>query len=93
MATNKLLENVDLKSEVGIAAALEASRLAEKYGKDFFTGEDLTLILGIGLSNARNLMRKETFPTITVGNRKVVSAISFCLWTITNPGVWATKSL
>ena len=42
--------------EQGVAAALEAKRLSEKYGKDFFECEDLIKILGVGRDNVRNLM-------------------------------------
>lgn len=75
-----------IKSEYGVAAAIEAKRLAEKYGKDFFDSEDLIKILGVGKNNVRQLFSSETFPTIVLGNRKVVSAISLSFWALTASG-------
>ena len=69
--------------EQGAAAALEAKRLSEKYGKDFFECEDLIKILGVGRDNVRNLMRSKGFPAKTIGNRKVVSALAFATWACT----------
>jgi len=66
--------------EQGVAAALEAKRLSEKYGKDFFECDDLIKILGVGRDNVRNLMRSRDFPAKTIGNRKVVSALAFATW-------------
>ena len=74
----------NLVSEIGVAAAIEAKRLAEKYEKDFFDCEDLTNIMSIGKNNIRELMKSEDFPTIEVGNRKVVSVIAFAMWAINN---------
>ena len=73
---------ISVNSELGVAAALEAKRLAEKYGKDFLSCEDLTLIMGLGTNNVRQLLNSMDFPTINVGNRKVVSVIAFALWSI-----------
>ena len=73
-------DEFDLLMEQGVAAALEAKRLSEKYGKDFFDCEDLIKILGIGRDNVRNLMRSKDFPAKTIGNRKVVSALAFTTW-------------
>ena len=66
--------------EKGAAASLEAKRLSEKYGKDFFECEDLIKILGVGRDNVRSLMRSSDFPAKTIGNRRVVSAIAFAMW-------------
>lgn len=63
-----------------IAAAFEAERLANKYGKDCFDSEDLQTILGVGRNNARELMRSKHFPTLNIGGRKVVSAIALAVW-------------
>lgn len=63
-----------------LAAALEAERLANKYGKDCFDSEDLKTILGVGRNNARELMRSKSFPTLNIGGRKVVSAIALAVW-------------
>ena len=63
-----------------LTVALEAERLANKYGKDCFDCEDLQTILGVGRNNVRNLMRRANFPTLTIGGRKVVSAIALAHW-------------
>ena len=73
---------VNINSELGVAAALEARRLAEKYGKDYLNCEDLVSIMGIGKNNARQLFNSSSFPTIEVGNRKVVSVIAFAFWSL-----------
>jgi len=73
---------VNINSEFGVAAALEARRLAEKYGKDYLSCDDLVSIMGIGKNNARQLLNSTTFPTIEIGNRKVVSVIAFALWSL-----------
>jgi len=71
-----------VKSELGVAAALEARRLAEKYGRDYLTCDDLTEILGLGMNNVRHMINSEDFPVIEVGNRKVVSVIAFAYWQV-----------
>lgn len=71
-------------SENGVAAALEARRLAEKYNKDFFNCDDLVYILNVGKNNVRQLMRSNSFPTIEIGNRKIVSAIALAFWMLQN---------
>ena len=71
-----------INSEQGVAAALEAQRLSEKHGKDFLNCDDLVLIMGIGKNNARQLLNSQEFPTVEVGNRKVVSVIAFALWSL-----------
>ena len=58
----------------------EVERLTCKYGKEFFDCRDLMSIMGVGRDNARALMRSAGFPTTSVGNRKVVSAMSFVVW-------------
>jgi hypothetical protein len=78
--TNAVLTNITSGS--GVAAALEAKRLAEKYQKDFFDCEDLVGIMHVGRNNIRQLMRSKEFPTVEIGNRKVVSAISLALWLV-----------
>ena len=69
-----------INSECGVAAALEARRLSEKYGKDFLCCDDLVSIMGVGTNNIRQLLNSDDFPTVTVGSRKVVSVIAFALW-------------
>jgi hypothetical protein len=77
-----MLAELSINSEIGVAAAIEARRIAEKYGKDFLCCEDLVSIMGVGTNNIRQLLNSDDFPTITVGNRKVVSAIAFTLWSL-----------
>jgi len=72
----------NINSEYGVAAALEARRLADKYKKDYFSCDDLVLVMGIGKNNARQLLNCSTFPTVEVGNRKVVSVAAFALWSL-----------
>lgn len=67
-------------SENGVAAALEAKRLSEKYQKDFFDCDDLVGIMRVGKNNIRQLMLSKGFPTVEIGNRKVVSVIAFSMW-------------
>ena len=64
------------------AAAIEARRLAEKYGKDFLDCDDLVKIIGIGKNNVRQLLNSDSFPAVEIGNRKVVSVIAFTMWAI-----------
>ncbi len=58
----------------------EVERLSKKYNKEFLDCKDLIDILGVGRDNVRKLMRSEGFPTLSIGNRKVVSIMSFVLW-------------
>ena len=73
---------LNINSEIGVAAAIEAKRLSEKYDKDFFDCDDLVRIMGVGKNNIRQLLNSDTFPTVEIGNRKVVSAIAFSLWSL-----------
>jgi len=75
-------DHLEINSEIGVAAALEAQRLAEKYTKDFLDCDDLVIITGLGKNNVRQMLNSDDFPTITVGNRKVVSVIGFALWSL-----------
>lgn len=77
--TTRLLS---INSEFGLAAAIEAKRLAEKYGKDFLDCDDLVAIMGVGKNNIRQLLNSDSFPTVEIGNRKVVSVIAFTLWSL-----------
>lgn len=52
----------NITSEFGVAAALEARRLSEKYGKDYLNCDDLVSIMGIGKNNARQLFNS-SIPT------------------------------
>ena len=79
----------NINSEFGVAAALEARRLSEKYGKDYLSCDDLVSIMGIGKNNARQLLNAVNFPTIEVGNRKVVSVIAFALWSLQDSDKYA----
>jgi len=73
-------EEYDLHYDSTRIIAYEAERLAKKYNKEFLDCTDLIEILGVGRDNARELMRSEGFPTLTIGNRKVVSVLSFVIW-------------
>ena len=79
----------NINSEFGVAAALEARRLSEKYGKDYLNCDDLVSIMGIGKNNARQLINSSSFPTVEVGNRKVVSVIAFALWSLKDSDKYA----
>jgi len=69
-------------SEFGSVAALEALRLADKYG-DFLDCDALVKILGVGRNNVRQLMNRVDFPTKTIGNRRIVCTLAFVLWSLT----------
>jgi ABC-type taurine transport system substrate-binding protein len=75
-------QELNINSEIGIAAAIEAKRLAEKYDKDFLDCDDLVKIMGVGKNNVRQLLNSDSFPTVEIGNRKVVSVIAFALWSL-----------
>jgi len=81
-----MLENININSEIGVAAALEAKRISEKYGKDYLDFEDIVKITGLGQRNVRALMKSEDFPTAELddGKRKVVSVIAFAIWSVKN---------
>lgn len=76
------MKDVNINSELGVAAAIEAKRLSEKYNKDFFDCDDLVKIMGVGKNNIRQLLNSDSFPTLELGNRKVVSAIGFTFWSL-----------
>ena len=76
------LDTLDIKSEYGVAAALEAKRLAVKYNKDYLNCDDLVEITGLGKNNVRQMLNSNDFPTIEIGNRKVVSVIAFAMWSL-----------
>ena len=80
---------LNVNSEFGVVAALEAKRLADKYGKDYLNCEDLVLIMGIGKNNVRQLLNSDSFPTVEIGNRKVVSVIAFALWSLKDSDKYA----
>ncbi|MCL2838748.1 MAG: hypothetical protein FWE04_06770 [Oscillospiraceae bacterium] len=79
-----MIENININSDVGVAAALEAKRISEKYDKDFLDCEDIVTITGLGKDNIRALMRSDDFPTAELdnSNRKVVSVIGFAIWSV-----------
>ena len=78
----KTRELFNIQSELGVAAALEAKRIAEKYNTDFLDCDTLVKIMGVGKNNIRQLLNSDSFPTIEIGNRKVVSTIAFALWSL-----------
>ena len=80
---------INIHSDKGVAIALEARRLADKYGKDFLEFEDLQAILPVGKSNIRNLMQTFQFPSQEIGARKVVGVLALAAWSIGNASVVA----
>lgn len=62
--------------------ATEVKRLSEKYKKEYLDCEDLIKIIGIGRENVRKLMRCQSFPTIRIGKRIVVSVFNFVTWQV-----------
>jgi hypothetical protein len=78
----RTVEVIRIESELGIAAAMEAKRLSEKYGKDFLNCDDLVAITGFGKNNVRQMLNSDDFPTVEVGNRKAVSIVAFVLWSL-----------
>jgi len=78
----KTRELFNIQSELGVAAALEAKRIAEKFNKDFLDCDTLVQIMGVGRNNVRQLLNSDSFPTVEIGNRKVVSVIAFALWSL-----------
>jgi hypothetical protein len=78
----ELYDALDIHSEKGIAAALEAKRIADKYQKDYLDCDDLVHIMSVGKNNIRRLMSSNDFPAVEIGNRKVVSVIAFALWSV-----------
>lgn len=68
------------RQDQSMSVAYEAKRLAEKYGKDTFFCDDLQMILGLGKNNIRNLLNNNDFPSIKVGSRKFISALSLAAW-------------
>ena len=81
MDNRKLTEFV---SGYGVAIATETKRLSEKYNKDFFGCDDLVEIMNVGKGNIYQLMRSKNFPTIEIGNRKVVSVLDFVIWQVSH---------
>lgn len=69
-----------MRQDQSISVAFEARRLAEKYGKDTFNCVDLQKILNLGKNNVRNLLKSDDFPSIKVGGRTFVSALSLASW-------------
>ncbi len=76
--------NIKNNEKINITSIIEieVQRLTSKYDKEFFDCNDLIGVLGVGRDNVRSLMRSENFPTIIIGNRKVVSILSFIIWQI-----------
>ena len=61
----------------------EVQRLSSKQNKEYLDSNDLIQILGVGRDNVRALMRSQAFPTVRIGNRKVVSVLFFVIWQMT----------
>ena len=84
-----MTEDVNIHSELGVAAAIEARRISEKYDKDFLDCEDLIKIMGVGRNNVRQLLNSDSFPTVEIGSRKVVSVVAFTLWSLQTKNKYA----
>ena len=78
MMNTKSNEKINLTSIIEV----EVERLTDKYDKEFFDCNDLVCVLGVGRDNVRTLMCSKGFPVIKLGNRKVVSVLSFVMWQI-----------
>jgi len=79
-----MTEIININSDLGVAAALEARRISEKYDKDYLDFEDIVKITGLGQRNVRALMNSKGFPTAEINDskRKVVSVIAFAFWSV-----------
>ena len=79
-----MTEIININSDLGVAAALEARRISEKYGKDYLECDDIMKITGLGKDNVRAIMKSNAFPTADLddSNRKVVSVIAFAFWSV-----------
>jgi len=75
-------ENTQKNSNLEVAAAMEANRLSQKYGKDSFELEDIMKIFSIGMHNARKLMASIDFPVMEIGSRKIVPSLLLGLWIV-----------
>jgi hypothetical protein len=84
----EIYDALDIHSEHGIAAAFEAKRIADKYQKDYLDCDDLAHIMSVGKNNIRRLMNSSDFPTVEIGNRKVVSVLAFSLWSLSGNKTW-----
>ena len=73
-------DNPKIECDKTSLISAEVQRLSAKYMKEFLDCNDLMRILGVGRDNVRALMRSEGFPTTAIGNRKVVSVLSFIIW-------------
>lgn len=77
--------NNDITNKIRLEELIaeETKRLCEKYDKSFFDCEDLVKVTGLGRDNVRALMQSKAFPVLRVGNRIVVSILSFVTWQMT----------
>lgn len=48
--------------------------------KKVYNAKDISRLLGIGMNKAYELLNSESFPTIKIGKRKVVSTKAFEVW-------------
>ena len=48
---------------------------------------DVSKDLNIGINQAYDLFKQDDFPTVTVGNRKLISLASYLLWKMGKKGV------
>ena len=75
-----MIDNKQIQCDKTQLVLSEVQRLTEKFNKEFLDCNNLMQILGVGRDNVRVLMRSEGFPTTTLGNRKIVSVLSFIIW-------------
>ena len=57
----------------------ETRRLSDKYHKEAFDCKDLVEILGLGTNSVRDLMNDKSFPTQTIGKRKIVTIMNYVI--------------
>jgi predicted DNA-binding transcriptional regulator AlpA len=67
-------------TDLGELLSREVERLTTKYNKDFLCCEDLMKITGVGRDNVTAMMNDKSFPLVRMGNRKIVSVLSFVIW-------------
>ena len=76
---NRMLETIDVQSEFGVAAAIEAKRLAEKYGKDYF---DCNKLIYRELECYKSNIRKNLYRTKRTGIQGIILLHNYRKWKI-----------
>ncbi|MCM1556917.1 MAG: hypothetical protein NC087_05225 [Anaeroplasma bactoclasticum] len=72
----------NIKIEELISA--EATRLSEKYKKDYLDLKDIMQITGLGRDKVREIMNSKFFPSSKYGKKKTVSIVAFVSWQFKN---------